>query len=971
MKNNIPSLTDSGGVEHTSEEAKGDIAVQYFTELFTSSRPSDATELLRDFVPRVTERMNENLTKPVTDAEIKKAAKAIKSDSSPGAYGMTGHFFQKFWPIIGPQITLEVKRFFVEGVIPQDWNFTQLCLLPKKPNPSLMTDLRPISLCAVSYKIVSSILCARLKGILPLLVSPTQGAFVAGMLISDNLLTAHEMVHGLKTNPNCKTDYIAIKTDMSKAYDRVEWNFLETLFLKMGFANKWIQWIMGCIRSVTYTVLMNGQTYGKISPERGIRQGDPLSPFLFILCAEALVHVMNRAELEGNITGMRLTKHCPSIQHLLFADDSLFLCKATLKECSNFLHCLDLYGKASGQEINFHKSSITFGAAIDPVMKRVISELLEIENEGSAGSYLGLPECFSGSKQKLLAFISEKLGKRLSGWYAKTLSLGGKEVLLKSIAMALPVYAMSCFRLTKHHCQKIMSAMAAFWWNESSDKRKIHWVSWPKLCTSKKSGGLGFRDIEDFNQALLAKQAWKLLNEPDSLLARVYKGRYYANKDFLECGKGYRPSYAWRSILFGRELLVKGLIKSIGNGRSTSVWSENWIMDSTPRRPVHRQLLFDVSLKVSELIDNLGNWNIERLVELFPPNEVQRIKLMTPGVVDDCYVWAFSRHGAYTVKTGYDLIMRAKNVPADQISPEEQSRVLLKRRVWKISTIPKIRMFLWRAVSGALAVADRLNSRGLGVDAICKICHHHAETINHVLFQCSMANETWAETGMVLPPETIQRSLEENLSYIFDLMEDNGSNESLVRSIPWWNNGSSLTNLNCELQRRELEWSIATSGVHQMMGSLSATYMRIGGTHHCIWIARDQTGNVSHHARDAIVHAPDRMVAEFRCIIWAITDLRDLGVKKVIMASDYYEVVEAIKAPSRWPRYRDLLQRIMGFKGTFDSLEFEGEKAVANSVTRDIAKSVLRNGRFQSYLAMGGPAWLHDRIARDAVRSDV
>ncbi|XP_013601226.1 PREDICTED: uncharacterized protein LOC106308633 [Brassica oleracea var. oleracea] len=171
MKNNIPSLTDSVGVEHTSEEAKGNITIQYFTELFTSSRPSDATELLRDFAPR---------------------------------------------------IILEVKRFFVEGVIPQDWNFTQLCLLSKKPNPSLVTDLRTISLCAVSYKIGSNILCARLKGILPLLVSPTQGAFVAGRLISDNLLTAHEMLHGLKINPNCKTDYIAIKTDMSKAYDRVE-----------------------------------------------------------------------------------------------------------------------------------------------------------------------------------------------------------------------------------------------------------------------------------------------------------------------------------------------------------------------------------------------------------------------------------------------------------------------------------------------------------------------------------------------------------------------------------------------------------------------------------------------------------------------------------------------------------------------------------------------------------------------------
>lgn len=157
-----------------------------------------------------------------------------------------------------------------------------------------------------------------------------------------------KMVHGLETNPNCKKGYIAIKNDMSKAYDSVEWDFLEVLFHKMGFDSKWIQWIMLYVRSVTYTLLMNGQTHERIVPECDIWQGDPRSPFLFILCAEALVHVMNRAELQGDITDMKLTNNCSSIQHLLFADGSLFLCQATLKECSKFLHCLELYGKSSG-----------------------------------------------------------------------------------------------------------------------------------------------------------------------------------------------------------------------------------------------------------------------------------------------------------------------------------------------------------------------------------------------------------------------------------------------------------------------------------------------------------------------------------------------------------------------------------------------------------------------------------------------
>ena len=135
-----------------------------------------------------------------------------------------------------------------------------------------------------------------------------------------------------------------------------------------------------------------------------------------------------------------------------------------------------------GQEINFQKSSITFEAGIDQVMRRLIAEILDIEKEGGAGSYLRLPKCFSGSKQELLAFIGEKLDKRLNGWYTKMLSLGGKEVLLKSIAMALPVYAMSCFKLPKDVCTKLTSVMIEFWWSSGNNRKKIPWVAWQKLC---------------------------------------------------------------------------------------------------------------------------------------------------------------------------------------------------------------------------------------------------------------------------------------------------------------------------------------------------------------------------------------------------------------------------------------------------------------------------------------------------------
>ncbi|XP_013594975.1 PREDICTED: uncharacterized mitochondrial protein AtMg00310-like [Brassica oleracea var. oleracea] len=196
--------------------------------------------------------------------------------------------------------------------------------------------------------------------------------------------------------------------------------------------------------------------------------------------------------------------------------------------------------------------------------------------------------------------------------------------------MALPVYAMSCFRLTKHQCQKIMSAMASFWWDENDEKKNIHWVSRRKMCISKENGGMGFRDIEDFNQALLAKQAWRIQNDPDSLLAKIYKGRYFASLGPL----------------------------------------------------------------VASLLGTNGQWDVTKLIHLFPENEVTRILHMQVGNVHDRDVWAYSPHGSYTVKSGYTLATKLKEAEAVRDASEFVEVLELKRLIWKVPTIPKIHSFL-------------------------------------------------------------------------------------------------------------------------------------------------------------------------------------------------------------------------------------------------------------------------------------
>jgi hypothetical protein len=370
-------------------------------------------------------------------------------------------------------------------------NSTVIALIPKLKNPKSVTDC--ISLCNVVYKILSKILANRLKIILPDIISDSQSAFISGRLITDNIITAYETMHTMQTRMWSKTVYMGIKLDMSKAFDRVEWSFLEAVMHKLGFDAVWVRLVMICVKSVSYSVVINGNVVGNIIPSRGIRQGDYISPYLFILCAEAFSSLLHHAHTKGAISGVPTSKNGPKITHLFFADDSLVFCKANQVKWRRLLNILDTYERWSGQKINLSKTAVFFSRNTCLSRRQEILALSGLSEVNRYDSYLGLPTLVGKSRIKAFNTIKEKVIRKLNNWKAKLLTLAGKEILLKAVVQAIPSYSMSVFLLPISLCRDLNRLMQSFWWRHLSNDSKIHWMSWPKMGRSKFAGGVRFQ----------------------------------------------------------------------------------------------------------------------------------------------------------------------------------------------------------------------------------------------------------------------------------------------------------------------------------------------------------------------------------------------------------------------------------------------------------------------------------------------
>lgn len=501
-----------------------------------------------------------------------------------------------------------------------------------------------------------------------------------------------------------------------------------------------------------------------------------------------LSHLIKSKASDGKLRGVRVGNAAPAITHLQFADDCLFFYQANAKNCNALKEVFDVYEYYSGQKINAHKSMITFGSRVFGTTQNRLKSILGIPNQGGGGKYLGLPEQFGRKKKEMFEYIIDRVKQRTSNWSAKFLSPAGKEIMIKSVALAMPVYAMSCFKLPQSIISEIDSLLMNFWWEKTSNRRGIPWVAWKRLQYSKKEGGLGFRDLAKFNDALLAKQAWRIIQHPNSLFARLMKARYFNGESILDAKEKRLQSYGWSSLLSGIALLKKGSRYIVGDGQDVRIGIDNFV-DSHPPRPLHTKPHCEEKT-LSTLIQQRGSyrfWNTSKISEFVEDNDHDLIQgtYLSKFPKKDKLIWNYNSSGDYTVRSGYWYLIHD---PLDDMNPPNRPHgsVELKNKIWNLPIMPKIKHFLWRVISRALATRERLRTRGMSIDSMCPRCLREEETINHALFTCSGSIMAWRLANSPLTGlHMMSENIEENIASILNLSQDNRLT-TVQKFLPFW-----------------------------------------------------------------------------------------------------------------------------------------------------------------------------------------
>ncbi|KAJ9542753.1 hypothetical protein OSB04_029259 [Centaurea solstitialis] len=697
----IRSVIDNVGVE-VHGLSVGKAFVDHFQSILGMRDMDVRSNIPIDFFPnRISIHDANFMIRPITKEEVKHAMFDIGDDRSPGSDGFTASFFKAAWPVIGPDVELAIQDFFYRGNLARQVNHTSICLLPKHANASKVTDFRPISLCSVLYKCIAKIISWRIKDSLDFLVSPNQSAFIPGRKITDNILMANELVEVLN---------------------------------RMGFHPIMCNWIMELVTTVSFSILVNGELHGFFKGGRGLRQGCPLSPYLFTLVMEAFSTIFRRKVAADNRFAFHHGCEGISLTHLCFADYLMVFTRGDISSVAVLKEVLAEFGEISGLKPSIEKSAVYF-SNVDSITRHGILQLLSFQVGALLFRYLGIPLSSKRLAVSDFAPLISKVRSRILNWKSKFLSFGGRVQLIKSVLESLQLYWMVIITFPASVIHSLEKLFRDFLWNQGDPSRGKVKVAWETVCKPKSAGGLGLKRLAMWNRALLASNIWDILRKKKSVwISWIYLHRLNGS-NFWTFIPTNSSSWIWRKLVELREQFRPFFFNQLGNSVNTNAWEDKWIAigplsSFLPYRLMHGEG-FHKGSNVAEVISGLNHAWPQAWTQRHPP--LANVALPSLVNTSDQVLWLNSHHlpCRFSIKEVWRSLQGNWEV------------VPWYDFVWFKRHIPKHSFCLWLAILNRLPTQDRLLNWGLTLRLLCPFCNAIIDSRNHLFFECGFSASFW------------------------------------------------------------------------------------------------------------------------------------------------------------------------------------------------------------------------------------